>query len=261
MLKLFRDIHSFRELLGLLVLRNIKVRYKNSVLGFFWSFLGPLSQIVIYAIFLRILISFNPRDPHFMSRLVSGIIVWQFVGLCTGDSLNAIVGNKSLITKTAFPRAILPLAMVIANLVNFLLSMVILAVFLLVMKISPDYSMFPVLAIVMLTHFALCLGLALILSCANVFFRDIEHILGPGMLAWFFLTPIIYTVDRIPAAFREWAFLNPMTGIVTGYRRILLDSPSGDWRLIFVSAAVAWTVCIVGLVFFQRFQVRFAEEL
>ena len=115
MLALLKDVYAHRELLFILVGRNIKIRYKRSVLGFFWTFLNPILLISIYAVFLRILKFYDAKNPVFLPMLVTGIIAWQYVAMSLSDSLNAIVGNANLVTKTAFPRIILPLSMVIAN--------------------------------------------------------------------------------------------------------------------------------------------------
>jgi ABC-2 type transport system permease protein len=259
MLALVRDLFRRRELLAILVLRNLKIRYKNSVLGFFWTLLSPLLMIAIYAAFLRLLRFFRPGDALFMPRLVTGILVWQFLSMCLTDSLQAVLGNADLVKKSAFPRMVLPLSMVSANLVNFLLSGVVLVAYL-------QFSGLPIggawfLPAVLLTHLALCLGASLILSCANVFFRDTEHILSVGLLAWFFLTPVIYTADYIPARFQEVAFLNPMAGIVTAYRWVLMSDRLPDARLILASFVMAWAVLAAGIAVFQGCQSRFAEEL
>jgi lipopolysaccharide transport system permease protein len=259
MRKLLTDISSHRELLAILVARNLKVRYKGSFLGFFWTLLSPLFLILIYSVFLSILKTYQPGDPNFMPALVVGIIAWQFVAMCLGDSLFAIMGNVALVKKTAFPRIILPLSTVSANLVNFLLSSVVLFVYLQIahMPMSNIYW-YPV---ILLTQFALCLGMALILSCSNVFFRDTQHILGIGMLAWFFLSPIIYGLDRIPERFRELVFLNPLAGIVTAYRCVLMSAECPSPRLLVMSGLVCWLVLVIGIGVFQRSQVWFGDEL
>ncbi|MBN2129055.1 MAG: ABC transporter permease, partial [Sedimentisphaerales bacterium] len=215
------NIFRHRELLWILVGRNLKIRYKHSVLGFFWTLLGPLCLILIYALFLGVM-RFEIRLPV----LVTGIIVWQFLGMCLGDSLHAIVGNANLVTKAAFPRLILPLAMVLSNLINFLLSAAVLVVYLVIVRVS--FGAVYWLPLIVLTQFALCLGTALILASANVFFRDTEHMLSIIMLAWFFLTPIIYPIQKVyerfpgtPAMIRLF-FANPMTGLVTAYRAVFL---------------------------------------
>jgi lipopolysaccharide transport system permease protein len=265
MLRLIKDIHTHRELLGILVVRNLKIRYKRSVLGFFWTLLTPLFFILIYAVFLKLLKSFD-SNPVFLPSLVAGVVVWQFLAMCLGDSLHAILGNATLVTKAAFPRIVLPLSMAIANTINFLLSTVILIVYLLILKlvVMPEVISFQyawLLPIVLVTQFALCLGLSLILSSLNVFFRDTEHILGVGLLAWFFLTPIIYTFDRIPQEFQRYSFLNPMTGIVTAFRTGFLGTSIVAPRLVTMSLGIAWVVLLIGILMFQMLQSRFAEEL
>ena len=254
------NLIAHRELIVMLVVRNLKIRYKNSALGFFWTLLGPLFLILIYTLFLGIM-RFNVDLP----LLITGILVWQFLAMCTGDSLHAIVGNANLVKKTAFPRIILVLSTVLANGVNFLLSLLVLCVYLFIVHTTPGLGVwFP---IALLSQFALCLGLSLILSAANVFFRDAEHILGTSMTAWFFLTPVIYPLSILQPLFesRPWLqavyFLNPMAGIVAAYRSLFLGTPTGPLPLLFLSFAVAWGLLLAGWSLFQRVERRFAEVL
>ena len=252
---------SWRELFLLLVARNMKIRYKNSALGFFWSLLSPLFLILIYTVFLG-LMKFSVHLPS----LVTGILVWQFLALCAGDALHAILGNANLIKKTSFPRVLLPGAMIGANLLNFLLSLAVLLVYLLLagVRFGPALAGLPAL---LLTQTALCFGLALLLAGANVFFRDTEHLFNMVMMAWFFLTPVLYPVDLAFQRFagRPWMeplyFLNPMAGIVSGYRRCLLGAVEVSWSALLPSLIVAWLIALVGWRVFQAVQPRFAEEL
>ncbi|TFH16732.1 MAG: ABC transporter permease [Lentisphaerales bacterium] len=254
------DVYEHRGLLWILVVRNIKIRYKRSVLGFFWSLLNPLFFIAVYSTFLKLLsVKFRTDDPLYLPMLVIGIFVWQFMALCLGDSLYAVVGNSSLVKKAAFPRVILPISMVLANLLNFLLSLIILIGYLLI--IDADFSRLYLLPLLVLTQCALCLGLSLIISALNVFFRDIEHLLGVLLLAWFFLTPIIYPFANIPDEYQRLSFLNPMTGIVTAYRMVFLTTDIMAPRLATMSMGIAWITCIVGLIVFEWLQPRFGEEL
>ncbi|NQT91243.1 MAG: ABC transporter permease [Lentisphaerae bacterium] len=258
MFKLLKDLHGRRELLMLLVVRNLKIRYKNSALGFLWTLLAPLCLILVYAVFARVL-RFFQNDPLFMPRLVIGIIVWQFLATCYNDALHAIMGNAELVKKSAFPRFILPLSMVLANLLNFLFSAVILVIYLQFVRMPLGPIAW--LPLIILTQVALCLGGALIISSLNVFFRDTEHILSVGLLAWFFMTPIIYTIDYWPARFVHLGFLNPMTGLVTAYRAVLMSDSAVGPSFVALSVVVAWSVFVVGVIAFQKAQVRFAEEL
>jgi len=266
MSNLLKEIYSRRELLLILVGRNLKIRYKSSSLGFFWSLLGPLFLILIYSIFAGIL-KFNLGRPNYLEFLVVGIIAWQFLSMCLNDALHAIVGNVNLIKKTAFPRFILPLSMVIANLVNFLLTAVVLLVFLVVKRMP--FSHCELMPLVVLTQCALCLGMACLISASNVFFRDTEHLVGIVSLAWFFMTPIFYPValqlSKLPEALHWVAFLNPMSGIMWTYRGMLMSGAAPDLApdlsLIAISFCVSWTIMFVGVEVFQKCQIRFGDEL
>jgi len=266
MIEALKDVWLRRELLWILVARNLKIRYKHSVLGFFWSLLGPLLLILIYATFAAIL-RFSAGVPNYLQFLVIGIVVWQFLSMCLNDSLYAIMGNVNLVKKTAFPRIILPLAMVLANLLNFLLTWIVLFVYLAVVRM--EFQFLWLLPVVLLIQFALCLGLALGLSAINVFFRDTEHILGVGTLAWFFMTPIFYPVqmqlEKLPDNVEWLAFLNPMTGIVWAYRSLLMGSKLPDMAVprsfLLISALVCFAVLGIGLATFHKLQTRFGDEL
>ncbi len=257
----------WRELLWILVCRNLKIRYKGSTLGFFWSLLGPVLLILIYAVFASIL-RFNEGRPQYLQFLVIGICVWQFLAMCLNDSLYAVMGNVNLVKKTAFPRIILPLAMVCANVINFLLTWCVLLLYLLLAGM-PMLHLY-LLPVVLLVQVVLCFGMALILSTSNVFLRDTEHMLGIGTLAWFFLSPIFYPVEMqlrfLPSQAAWLAFLNPMTGIVWCYRRLLMADAMPD--LLAVPAAGLLTsllVCLsvlgIGLCTFQKSQAKFGDVL
>lgn len=260
MLALLRDISRSRDLLLILVGRNLKIRYKNSALGFIWSLLVPLSMIVIYAIFLKVM-----RFTWDLPALVTGIITWQFLAMCLGDSLHAIVGNANLVTKSSFPRIVLPLGMVLANFINFLLSGVVLLIYLLVVR--ADFSHLYWLPVAMTMQVALVLGVALVFSTVNVFFRDTEHIVSMIMLAWFFLTPVIYPDAMVlehptfHGLVRNLFFVNPMTGIVTLYRMALIGWPNPGWTYLLLSAAGALVILVVGTLLFKHLEKRFGDEL
>ena len=252
------DIFSRRELVWILIERNLKIRYKSSFLGFFWSLLAPLSLIVVYSVFLGLI-----RFPMSLPVLVTSIIIWQFLAMCMGDALQSILGNANLVTKAAFPRVILPLSMVGANAINFLFSFVVLSVYLLIARV--EFGALIYLPGIMLTQAALCLGMALIIGTANVFFRDTEHVLSVVMLAWFFLTPVIYGPELVLDNFPRWVqvlfFANPMTGILVAYREVLLSAHVGEGGLVALSFAVAWGIFFLGWGIFHAAEPRFGDEL
>ena len=283
--ELFGSIYERRELLWMLVQRNLHIRYKSSALGFVWTLLNPVFLIVIYSVFLHLLGAFKPGGGYLPSFVI-GIVVWQFLAMCMGDSLHSILGNASLVTKVSFPRAILPLSMVVSNLINFLLSFGVLVLFLVIYyscspgpgpehggALIPSFNFYGIWVLVpaFLSLFALCLGMSLMFSCANVFFRDTEHLLSLLMLAWFFLTPIFYDISILstmaslsPATaslLERICFMNPMTGIVTATRYALMGADIIAPRLVTMSLLICWLILVFGIKAFQRVESRFADKL
>ena len=265
------------DLVRILTARNLKIRYKGSVLGFLWSRLTPALTILMYAVFAHIL-KFNKGQPHYLQFLVSGIIVWGFTAGCLNDSLYSIAGNANLVKKVRFPRAILPLSTALANGVNFLLTFVPLALYLALtgtLEWGPGLLwLLPAFAF----HLALCAGIACLVGTLNVFFRDTQHVVGIGQLAWFFLTPVFYfprmqlEAAGFLGAWRGLVFLNPMTGVLALYRRALMgaaeqplvppefaaDVPA---RWVGASCAVCLAVLFLGLAALRRGDRTFGDAL
>lgn len=269
------EIWNRRELVRMLSVRNLKIRYKNSALGFLWSLLTPGFFILIYALFAgiigmrgKMIGADGATEIDFLPFLVTGIVVWQFTATCFNDGLHAVTGNANLVKKAAFPRLILPIAMSLANAVNFLLTLIVLAIYLVLAPgIHFQGAAILWLPAAVVAHCALGLGLALVVSTANVFFRDTEHLVGVASLAWFFLTPVFYPPQMqmdILADKLNWpawlAYLNPMTGIVGAYRQALLGG--GAWLTgTLVSFGVALAVLVVGLIVFQCNEGDFGDVL
>ncbi len=259
MISLVQSIVARRELLSILVVRTLKIRYKDSALGFLWTMLGPIFLIAIYWLFLKLM-----RFPLALPVLVSGIFVWQYLAMCMGDAAHAVIGNANLVKRASFPRLLLPLSMTLANLVNFLLSLVVVAVVLVLQRVHPGPLW--LLLVALLAQSVLCLGMSSLLSALNVFFRDVQHVTGVVTMAWFFLTPVLYDVTelgRVSSA--AWLmplyFLNPMTGIMALYRTALLAQPLPEAAWLAESLIVAMAVGWFGVTVFQRLQARFADEL
>ena len=252
------------DLVRMLVSRNLKIRYKGSALGFLWSLLTPLAMILIYAVFAGVLgmkrqllgVS-GGATVAYLPFLVTGIVVWQFTAGTLGDSLHAIVGNANLVKKGYFPRAILPVSTALANAVNFLILLVYLAAS---GALRPAAALWLIPAIAL--QLALCLGITLLVSTLNVFFRDTEHIVGLLLLAWFFMPPVMYETSLqtdaaahfawFPASLRGLVFLNPMTGILALYRHALLGMglvPAGiDPAWLLLTPATILVVCVLGAI-------------
>ena len=265
---IFRFLAARRELIASLAGRNLKIRYKGSALGFFWSLLTPLCFIAIYAVFARLL-KFAGDVPEYLQYLVCGIVAWQFTAGCLNDSLHAISGNANLVKKVFFPRVILPLSTALANLVNYLLTFAVLLLYLAVSGHARLGSAW-LLPLAFAMHFSLCLGLCCLCGTSNVFLRDTEHIVGVISQAWFFATPVMYPVafqlGFLPARLAWLAYLNPMTGILALYRRAIMGmpvEPSGSpWCAgIAASCVVCLAVLAAGLRVLKAGDARFGDVL
>lgn len=259
---LLQEVIRKREMLATLVARNLKIRYQSSALGFLWTLLNPLFMMLIYWLFIRFM-KF-PMDPW---SLLTGVLAWQFLTMCCGDAINAVAGHPNLVKKVYFPRIILPLATVLANLVNYLLSLVVLCALTL---LAGKFAWGPALAalpLVILVQLLFCLGLALIISCSSVYFRDTEHIVAVLLMAWFFMSPVIYSLDflsqgtLVPRWLLSVYKLNPMVGLITLYRRIIVNGPSPGWLAAAAAVIVPLLILCAGLRIFTRYEPDFADEL
>jgi len=257
-----KEMASRRELIVMLVMRNLKIRYKGSVLGFLWSLLLPVLMILLYGFFAHLL-RFAQSQPNYLPFLMVGIIVWQFLTMCLNDALSSVVGNATLVKKAAFPRMILPVAMVTANLVNFLLTLAILAAFLFFTGATAGARPETLIPAI-LTQTAMCLGLSCLVGAANVFFRDAAHLLSVFLLAWFFVSPVFYPLGMqlgmLPDTLDWLPYLNPMTGLLAAYRHALMGEPVILSRIL-ISCGVAWALLPAGVAVFRAGEHRFAEVL
>jgi ABC-2 type transport system permease protein len=265
------EIAQSRELITNLTLRELRGRYKRSVLGWTWSLLNPLSTVVIYSIVFGVLLKVDPPPGHpsglknYTVYLLCGILPWNFFANTLNGAMGVLTGNAGLIRKVYFPREDLVLSFVASNLVTFLIEMSVLLV-ILIFYGANFWPWLPVLLLVMAVQMVFVVGLALALSVLNVYFRDLQYLVGAILLqAWFFLTPIIYPVQTVynkihgPAA-RIYTF-NPMFRYVETYRNLLYDNRGPkliDCLYLLVTAVV---MLIIGQWIFQRFENRLAEEL
>ncbi len=262
------ELIHHRELIRNLIVRDLKVRYKNSVLGILWSLLNPLLMTLVFTVvFTLMLDSGIPKYPVFF---MCGFLPWSFLSASLISATNSIVGNAHLVKKVYFPREILPIADVLSNLVNFLLALLVLFALMLFFRVrlTPAILMLP---LVILVQTVFTMGLAFFLATANVFYRDTAHILQVLMQAWFFLTPIFYPIEILPQSanvlgmtvnIQLWLRrLNPMASLVASYQDVLYwGAPTGlDFFLRTAVTCVA--VFVVGYLIFCRFCRVFGEEV
>jgi lipopolysaccharide transport system permease protein len=255
----------YRGLLRNLLARDLSVRYKNSILGFVWTLLNPLLLMVVFSIVFQVLL---PSDiPNFPVFVLIGILAWNF---CVGSvmaGIHSVTGNGDLVRKVYFPREVLPIAAVLSCLVHFGLALTL--VFVLMpfagIPLTPLVLWLPI-TIAFQTVFLV--GLGLFLAAINVYFRDTEAVIDVAMLAWFFLTPIFYSLDvlfdkTIGSMNVGWLMhvLNPMASFISTYRLVLIDGAPPDPSFLLRTFTVSTAVLIVGYVVFKRLEPGFGEEL
>lgn len=253
-----RRLAYLRDLFLVLLDRDMKLRYKRSVLGIVWSLVTPLAQLVVfYFVFSMVL----PLDiPNYAAFLFIGILVWTWFQNALQQATEAIVDNRQLIRQPGFPPAILPVVNVAANLVHFLLALPVLLVFLVVdgLGLGPRALLLPVMIAV---QYLLTLGLGYIGAALDVRFRDTKHLLNVGLTLGFYLTPIFYEASAVPEAARPLYALNPMVHIVEGYRAILLRHTLPDATALMAVSLAGLALLWVGYRTFERASYHFAEEL
>lgn len=267
------EVYQYRELVRNLVVRDLKVRYKNSVLGFLWSLVNPLLMMIVFTVVFQILL---PQDIRiFPIFVLCALLPWNWFAASLNEAIPSIVNNAHLIKKVYFPREVLPLSVVLANGVNFLLALVVLFAVIFVYGIHLSRWVL-LLPLIMLIQLCFTLGVAFFLSTANVFYRDTGVIMEVVLLAWFFLTPIFYPVTVAPAYHeilgvtvpvqRLMYIVNPMASLISAYRDILwgsLTGPPGAPAFDFLSRTLVTSVVILvaGYLFFLRFSRTFGEEV
>jgi len=254
-----REVWTYRDLIWNLVLRDLKARYKNSVLGYLWSLLNPLLMMTVFTVLFKFLL--ENSIPNFPVFIIVALLPWNFCATAVSGAVTSITGQSALIKKIYFPREVIPIALVIANLINYLLALPAMIAIMLLLNahFQPVALLFP---IIVLIQTIFLLGMALFLSCLNVFFRDTQVIMEVVLTAWFFLTPIFYRLDDIvPQWSRLVRWLNPMASLVDFYRDIFYLGGMPGMDAIVRTLVTALGILVVGYLFFLRFSSRFGEEL
>ncbi len=255
-----RELFSYRELVRNLVIRDIRLRYRNSVLGFFWCLLNPLLMTVVFTVLFTVLLPNNNIDKFPIFILV-GILAWNMHSTSIMGAIGSLTGNAYLIQKVYFPREVLPISIIIANTVNFLLALLVVFGAILIFQV-PLSSTVLLLPLVILVHVIFTLGIGLFLAAINVYFRDTALIMETVMLAWFFLTPIFYRIEDVfPAYSRALYILNPMASIISSYRDILYYGSMTQLDFFSRTTVTCVLILLAGYYFFVRCSRSFSEAL
>ena len=258
MLQRAAEILNYRDMIGSLVKRELRGKYAKSVLGFLWSFLQPMFQILIYTFVFSVI--FRNDMKNYYIFLMSGILPWTFFADSFSTGAVSIYANSEMVKKIYFPREVLVIAETNAKLINMLLSFIVMAVFILVSGTGFTWHIV-FLPFIVLIEYLIALGFALIVAAVTVYLQDMEYITNVILMAWVWLTPIMYNIDRIEGITRKLLPLNPMTPIIVSYQDIFY------WHrvpyIMNVGYAFAAGLCIllIGELIFSRLARRFAEEM
>jgi ABC-type polysaccharide/polyol phosphate export permease len=261
-----------RDLLSEFVRRDLKARYRGSRLGILWSLFNPLVYMVIYSVVFSQFIRFPITGAAYPVYLLSGLLAWNFFSQALVGSVNSILGNSAVVKKVAFPWVLLPISSVVAALINYLISLVLLVPVLLFFHTGVGLPL-ATLPLLVLVTFLLAMGLGLLVAASNVYFRDVEYLLNIALQVGFFLTPIIYSYDLIAdklkggpslevQAFYTVLQLNPMAWLATSFQdAIAFDRWPVHWQGLVYAAVISVVALAAGVLVFRRLQGRFAEEL
>jgi ABC-type polysaccharide/polyol phosphate export permease len=264
MLSNLRALVRYRPLIQSLVARELKARYRGSVLGFFWSFINPLLLLLIYSfVFSFVLPARVEGIQPYALFLFCGILPWTWFSSSILESANVLISGGNLIKKVLFPAEVLPVVTVLANLVHFLFGLPILVFFLIYFQHTPDLPGLVWFPLVLLVQLVLTLGIALVVSALTVHFRDIKDILSNLVTFWFFATPIIYPMSAMPSPLAKRLLnLNPFTHLAISYQEILFyPGPFGHWRWLLALGVASVGLFLVGYFLFDRLRDSFAEEV
>jgi len=258
------NLIRYRGLIQSLVARELKARYRGSVLGFVWSFINPLLLLTIYSfVFSVVLPGLHSKETEpYALFMFCGILPWTWFSSSLTEAAGSLISGGNLIKKVLFPAEVLPIVSVLANMVHFVLGLPILAVFLIYYQRLPDLDGLLWFPIAMLVQLVLSIALALILSALAVHFRDIRDILSNVLTLWFFSTPIIYWIKEAPGLGKQVLDYNPMTHLIVTYQEILFfDGPVGHWKWLLFIGGVSVLLFLAGYWLFDRLRDSFAEAV
>lgn len=259
MFKVIKELVGYREMIFSLVKRDLRGKYKASILGFLWTYLIPLFQSMVYSfVFATIMRS---GIDNFYIFLIVGLFPWNFFNAAVASGAACVVSQENLIKKIYFPRLVLPIAYVTSAFVNMLLTFIVIFLILIFTGYGMNAAAICFLPLVMLIEYILALGLCMVSSALTVYFRDLEYILGILMLAWMYLTPIFYEIETVPEEYKFIYGLNPMTSVIMAYREILYYKKIPEMSNLLQAVGLGLVFLVLGYLVFNRIQRRFVEEL
>ena len=259
MIKTVKEIWGYRSMIRSLVHKDLRGRYQASVLGFLWTFIVPLCQLLVYTVVFSVIL--RSTVEKFYLYLFVALIPWNFFASCLTGGSSCVIQQQSLVNKIYFPREVVPVSYVTSSFVNMLYCEIVVVAVCVFSGVRFSPLGLLCLPIVMAVEYILALGITMIMSAVDVYFRDLEHILGIISMAWMFMTPIMYDLSIVPERLRPIFQLNPMTSIVTAYRDILYAGSVPHLETLGVSLGMGILFLVLGFLIFGRLKRRFSEVM
>lgn len=253
-----RELWEYRELLYFLTWRDVKVRYKQTVLGAAWAIIQPLFMMVVFSLFFGRLAKVPSDGIPYPVFTFCALLPWQLFAHALTESSNSLVGNQNLITKVYFPRLVIPIAAVLGGAVDFLIAFVILILLMLYYGIVPGWAVLTLPGFLLLALIT-ALAVGLWLSALNAKYRDVRYTISFLVQFWLFATPVVYPSSLIPEKWRPLYGLNPMAGVVEGFRWALLGRSQPPGLMLWISISVVVLMLVGGLYYFRRMEQQFAD--
>ncbi len=260
-MKKLKELYEYREMIFSLVKRDLKGRYKGSALGFLWTFINPLLQLLVYTMVFSVIMRSGIED-YYMFLFVA-LVPWIFFSSSLNGGSSCICAQKDMVKKIYFPREVLPVSYVTSQFVNMLLTfLVIFGVIFVTGRVRMlSLTALLYLPVIMIVEYTLCLGVAMISSAVTVYLRDVEYILGIVAMAWQFLTPVMYSMDQVPKQLHIVFQVNPMSPVIVAYRDILYYGKAPELQTLLSAFVLGMALLGAGGLIFGRLQRHFVEEL
>jgi lipopolysaccharide transport system permease protein len=249
-----------RDLLWHMTVRHLRGQYKQSVLGYAWAFVNPLSQMLIMTFVFSTILRFKSEDVPYPLFLFVGLVPWIFFSGAVSSATDSVVGAAGLVTKVYFPREVLPTAAVFTKLVDLVFGLIILGGLMVYYGEPPELTSWW-LPILFAIHTIFILGLSYPLAALNLFFHDVRFLVGVVMTLWFYLTPVLYPVDLVPERYQLVYDLNPNSLFINAYRRVLLHGESPGLEKVMLGLAIAVATFLIGYYLFKRMEPTFADRI
>jgi len=252
------DLWKYRELIYFLTWRDIKVRYKQTLLGAAWAILQPVLSMIVFTIFFGGLLNVSSEGQPYAVFSYAALLPWGVFSKALTDAGRSLVINRNMITKVYFPRLVVPISSVLGGVVDFLIAFVVLLGLMVYFEVTPTAAIWT-LPFFLILALITALGVGLWLSALNVIYRDIGYVLPFLTQFWFYITPVVYSSSEVPENWRLVYALNPMVGVVEGFRWALLGKQAAPGPMVAVSAVIAVVVLISGMFYFRRMERSFAD--